>query len=197
MAGTPLQIMVGLGNPGPEYRLTRHNAGFWFVDALAHRHGGSSVRTRVTRARSRKVVVERHGTGAAEAADLHEPQRPVDPRADGLHTRRPAAVLVVHDELDLPCGVARLKLGGGHGGHNGLRDIIAHCGAEFWRLRLGVGHPATSHRSSTTCCSARAAGRARTPSSTHRCRSDSLVVLLRDGAAEGDEPPRIRTRLSE
>jgi PTH1 family peptidyl-tRNA hydrolase len=141
MAGTPLQIVVGLGNPGPEHRLTRHNAGFWFVDALAYRHGAEF------RAHSRY-----HGEIArcsVEGTDLVLLKPQTYMNRSGLSVRAlmdyvkaPAGqVLVVHDELDLPCGVARLKLGGGHGGHNGLRDTITHCGPDFWRLRLGIDHP--------------------------------------------------------
>jgi peptidyl-tRNA hydrolase, PTH1 family len=141
MTGTPLQIVVGLGNPGPEHRLTRHNAGFWFVDALAYRHGAQF------RAHSRY-----HGEIARVAVEgtelvLLKPNTYMNRsglavRALMDYVKAPVgAVLVVHDELDLPCGAARLKLGGGHGGHNGLRDTITHCGADFWRLRLGIGHP--------------------------------------------------------
>lgn len=141
MAGTPLQIIVGLGNPGPEHRLTRHNAGFWFVDALAQAHGGQF------RSHSRY-----HGEVCRVTLDGHElvllkPQTYMN--RSGLAVRAlldylkapVGELLVVHDELDLPPGTARFKLGGGHGGHNGLRDTITHCGADFWRLRLGIGHP--------------------------------------------------------
>jgi len=141
MAGTPLQIIVGLGNPGPEHRITRHNAGFWFVDALA---------------RSQSVQFRPHSRYQGEIAKvtlegqeliLLKPQTYMN--RSGLSVRAlidyvkapVGEVLVVHDELDLPPGVARFKLGGGHGGHNGLRDVITHCGPEFWRLRLGIGHP--------------------------------------------------------
>jgi PTH1 family peptidyl-tRNA hydrolase len=141
MAGTPLQIVVGLGNPGPEHRLTRHNAGFWFVDALAYRQGAEF------RSHSRY-----HGEIAkcrVEGVELMLLKPQTYMNRSGLSVRAlmdyvkapVAQVLVVHDELDLPCGVARLKLGGGHGGHNGLRDLITHCGADFWRMRLGIGHP--------------------------------------------------------
>jgi PTH1 family peptidyl-tRNA hydrolase len=141
MAGTPLQIVVGLGNPGPEHSLTRHNAGFWFVDALARSQGAQF------RAHSRyqgevcRVVVE------GRELTLLKPQTYMNRcglsiRALLDYVKAPVAeLLVVHDELDLPPGVARLKFGGGHGGHNGLRDTITHCGADFWRLRLGIGHP--------------------------------------------------------
>jgi PTH1 family peptidyl-tRNA hydrolase len=141
MAGTPLQIVVGLGNPGPEHRLTRHNAGFWFVDALAQSQGAQF------RAHSRyQGEVCRVNVGGCELM-LLKPLTYMN--RSGLAVRSlldylkapVAEMLVVHDELDLPPGIARFKLGGGHGGHNGLRDTIKHCGADFWRLRLGIGHP--------------------------------------------------------
>lgn len=141
MPGTPLQIVVGLGNPGPEHSLTRHNAGFWFVDALAR---ASSAQFR-PHARYQgevcRVVLE------GRELILLKPQTYMN--RSGLSVRAlldyvkapVGELLVVHDELDLPPGVARFKFGGGHGGHNGLRDTITHCGAEFWRLRIGIGHP--------------------------------------------------------
>jgi PTH1 family peptidyl-tRNA hydrolase len=141
MAGTPLQIVVGLGNPGPEHRLTRHNAGFWFVDALAYRHTAQFRPHSRYQGEIAKVTVE------GRELMLLKPQTYMNRsglsiRALMDYIKAPInEVLVVHDELDLPCGVARLKLGGGHGGHNGLRDTITHCGPDFWRLRLGIGHP--------------------------------------------------------
>ena len=141
MAGTPLSIIVGLGNPGPEHRLTRHNAGFWFVDALARAQGAQF------RAHARyQGEVARVSLGGHDLT-LLKPQTFMN--RSGLSVRalvdyskaKMSQVLVVHDELDLPPGTARLKFGGGHGGHNGLRDMITHCGADFWRLRLGIGHP--------------------------------------------------------
>jgi PTH1 family peptidyl-tRNA hydrolase len=141
MAGTPLAIVAGLGNPGPEHRFTRHNAGFWFVDALAHalgaqfrshaRYHGEICRVPLD---GRDVVLLKPQTYMNRSG--------LSVRALLDYLKAPAGeLLVVHDELDLPPGTARLKLGGGHGGHNGLRDTITHCGADFWRLRLGIGHP--------------------------------------------------------
>ena len=141
MSGTSLQVVVGLGNPGPEHRLTRHNAGFWFVDALAYRHGAQFRSHARYHGEIAKVVVE------GRELVLLKPQTYMNRsglsiRAMMDYIKAPSSeVLVVHDELDLPCGVARLKLGGGPGGHNGVRDTITHCGPDFWRLRLGVGHP--------------------------------------------------------
>ena len=141
MSGTPLKIIAGLGNPGPEHLLTRHNAGFWFVDALAARLGGR-FRSH-TRFQGEICRVPLHG----EEVTLLKPSTYMN--RSGLAIRAltdylkitPAETLVVHDELDLPVGEARFKLGGGHGGHNGLRDTTTHIGADFWRLRLGIGHP--------------------------------------------------------
>jgi PTH1 family peptidyl-tRNA hydrolase len=141
MAGTPLQIIAGLGNPGPEHRLSRHNAGFWFVDALARAQGAQF------RAHSRYHGEICRVTLEGQVLVLLKPQTYMNRsgiavRALVDYLKAPIAeLLVVHDDLDLPPGVARLKLGGGPGGHNGMRDVITHCGPDFWRLRLGIGHP--------------------------------------------------------
>ena len=137
-----IRLIVGLGNPGREYETTRHNTGYWWVDELA----------RLQNLRF-KNEAKFHGLTARGQLHGHEmlllkPQTfmNVSGRAVGalaqFYKIAPAEMLVVHDELDLPPGVARLKMGGGHGGHNGLKDIIAHLGSkDFWRLRLGIGHP--------------------------------------------------------
>ncbi len=137
-----IKLVVGLQNPGAAYARTRHNAGAWFVRALADQLGLSF--------RAHKTF---HGEVATAELDgntfylllpstwMNQSGRAV--RAVSQFYRIPPdAVLVAHDELDLPVGVARLKTGGGHGGHNGLRDLIAHAGGGgFHRLRLGIGHP--------------------------------------------------------
>jgi peptidyl-tRNA hydrolase, PTH1 family len=141
MAGLPLRIIVGLGNPGPEHQVTRHNAGFWFVDLLARRHGAEFRDYRKYSGEAARINI------SGQDLVLLKPTTYMN--RSGLAVRqlcdfyKVAAedVLVAHDELDLPVGTVRLKSGGGHGGHNGLRDIIAHIGETFWRLRLGVGHP--------------------------------------------------------
>lgn len=142
MAAVPIRLVVGLGNPGARYERTRHNAGWWFLDALLARHGGGSFHLE----RTLQSEVARLRMGCEELW-LAKPQSfmnhsgtPVGAIAR-FYRIEPAQILIVHDEIDLPPGVARLKQGGGHGGHNGLRDVIAHIGADFWRLRLGVGHP--------------------------------------------------------
>ena len=145
---TASQLIVGLGNPGPEYEQTRHNAGALFVERIANAqrvnltadrkyfgltakfsHQGKDVRLLIP-----TTYMNRSGQAVAALANFFRIP--------------PDAILVAHDELDLPPGVAKLKKGGGHGGHNGLRDIIAQLGnnQDFHRLRLGIGHPGDSSR---------------------------------------------------
>ena len=141
MAATPIKIIVGLGNPGPEHVLTRHNVGFWFVDALAARlEGRFRSHTRFHGDFCRVQLGGAEITLLKPTTFMNRSGLSIRALCDYLKVP-PAEVLVVHDELDLPVGEARFKLGGGHGGHNGLRDTITHIGAEFWRLRLGIGHP--------------------------------------------------------
>ncbi len=137
-----IRLVVGLGNPGREYEATRHNAGHWFVDALAAALGAAFVNEG-----------KFHGLVARAVGDVRllKPQTYMNlsGRAVGAIARffavAPADILVVHDELDLKPGEAKLKFGGGVAGHNGLRDIRAQLGtADFWRLRLGIGHPRES-----------------------------------------------------
>ena len=137
----PIRIIAGLGNPEDRYERTLHNAGFWFVDALARKYGGSFKHEKKFDADSCRVKM--HG----EDVWLVKPQsymnnsgQPIRGLLD-YYRLSVAELLVAHDEIDLPPGTVRLKEGGGHGGHNGLRDILRHCGADFLRLRLGVGHP--------------------------------------------------------
>ena len=142
----PIRIIAGLGNPEEKYERTLHNAGFWFVDALARKYGGSYRYEKKFDADFCRINL--HG----EDVWLVKPQsymnlsgQPIRGVLD-YYRLRPTELLVAHDEIDLPPGTVRLKAGGGHGGHNGLRDIIRHCGAEFLRLRLGVGHPGEKHK---------------------------------------------------
>lgn len=137
-----IELIVGLGNIGPQYADTRHNAGFWFVEELAQRGGG---------------VFRQEARFHGELAQLDVDGRPCRVLKPGTLMNRsgqsvgacarffklaPEQLVVVHDELDLPAGVVRLKFGGGHGGHNGLRDLVAHLGTrDFYRLRIGIGRP--------------------------------------------------------
>ncbi len=141
MAGEPLKLIVGLGNPGTEYARTRHNAGFQFVDELAARHGA------VFRSEPRhRAEVARARIGGAELW-LLKPMSYMNHSGDPVRSvttfyKVPLeSILVAYDELDFPAGIVRLKLGGGAAGHNGMRDVIAQMGDAFWRLRIGIGHP--------------------------------------------------------
>ncbi len=138
----PLRLLVGLGNPGSRYAQTRHNAGFWFADALASKLGASfrgsprffgelaelSVGTLALRLLKPTTYMNESGRSVAAVVNFFR--------------LAVEDVLIAHDEIDLPPGVVRLKRGGGHGGHNGLRDVIPALGSsDFVRLRIGVGHP--------------------------------------------------------
>jgi PTH1 family peptidyl-tRNA hydrolase len=136
-----IRIIAGLGNPEAKYERTLHNAGFWFVDALARKYGGDFRFDKKFGAEYCRINL--HG----DDVWLVKPQNymnmsggPVRAVLD-YYRLRVGDLLVAHDEIDLPPGTARLKDAGGHGGHNGIRDVIQHCGAEFLRLRIGVGHP--------------------------------------------------------
>ena len=140
-------MVVGLGNPGADYENPRHNAGALFVEALA-RSAGQTLRP------EKKY----HGLYARiqwQGLDLHLLNPTTFMNRSGLAIKaladffkiQPQQILIAHDELDLPPGTAKLKKGGGHGGHNGLRDTIAHLGTnDFQRLRIGIGHPGDSRR---------------------------------------------------
>ena len=137
-----IKLLVGLGNPGNEYEDTRHNAGFWWIDAVAR-----ELKVSLTPERSYHGLVART-TVKGQTVWLLEPQTfmNLSGKSVGALARffkiQPQEILVAHDELDISPGEAKLKLGGSHAGHNGLRDIHAQLGtADYWRLRLGVGHP--------------------------------------------------------
>jgi peptidyl-tRNA hydrolase, PTH1 family len=136
---TGIKLIVGLGNPGDKYTATRHNAGFWFVDLMAAQSNSKLALDAkmfgiVGKFDSDKWLLKpttfMNGSGKAVAALAN------------YYKISPAEVLVVHDELDLAAGSVKLKFGGGHGGHNGLKDIHAALGTpDYWRLRIGIGHP--------------------------------------------------------
>ena len=144
--GNQLDLIVGLGNPGPEYQTTRHNAGFWFVDLLAREHGGhfssdrklqsesAEIRISGQRIRLLKPMTFMNLSGQAVSAAVNYYKIPLE------------HVLVAYDELDLPPGRAQLKFDGGAAGHNGIGNVIEHLGPAFWRLRFGVGHPRDNER---------------------------------------------------
>ncbi len=147
MPDNNIQIIAGLGNPGNEYEKTRHNAGFWFIDQLVSKYNitlknESKFSAQLGRLNTASgsvwlikpsTFMNRSGQSIAQLARFYKIQ--------------PEQILVVHDELDLPPGVVKLKQGGGHGGHNGLRDSIAQLADKnFYRLRLGIGHPGSKEQ---------------------------------------------------
>lgn len=138
---TPIRLIVGLGNPGDSYADTRHNAGFWLVDLLAQRHGGTFRTERKFNAELATLDIEGNEVRLLKPKTWMNRSGQAVQAAAAYLKFAPENILVVHDDLDLPPGTARLKLGGGAGGHNGLKDVIAQLGPGFWRLRLGVGHP--------------------------------------------------------
>lgn len=137
-----IKLFVGLGNPGPEYEATRHNAGFWWIDALARELKATLVPDRSYYGLVARVNVQ------GQSVWLLEPQTFMNVSGKSVAALarffkiQPAEILVAHDELDIVPGQVKLKRGGSHAGHNGLRDIHAQLGsADYWRLRIGVGHP--------------------------------------------------------
>ena len=144
-----ISLIVGLGNPGKEYAQTRHNAGFWYVERLAEQYGitlkndpkfnglsgRGSIEGQDVRLLLPSTFMNRSGQSVVPFAKFY--QIPTE------------AMLIAHDELDMDPGIIRLKTGGGHGGHNGLRDIVPHTGPNFHRLRIGIGHPGSKDRVSS------------------------------------------------
>lgn len=137
-----IRLIVGLGNPGSDYIKTRHNAGFWFVDSLAQQLSVSFRFDRRFNAAETKIY------SSSKVIILLKPQTFMNQSGQSVgavamyYKLKPAQILVVHDELDLAAGDNRFNQGGGHGGHNGVRDVINHLGVkDFFRLRVGIGHP--------------------------------------------------------
>lgn len=172
-----LSMIAGLGNPEERYERTLHNAGFWFVDELVRRHDGQMRYEKRFDADVCKIRI------ADEDIWLVKPQSymnlsggPVRSLLD-YYRLNVSDLLVAHDEIDLPPGTVRLKMGGGHGGHNGLRDMIKHCSANFMRLRLGVGHPGDKDKV--------------TGYVLKRASSDTERALLANVAEAADVMPRL------
>jgi len=142
-----IKLITGLGNPGSQYQMTRHNAGFWFLDALASRLALSFKLDKKFQAETSRYQAN------GEDCWLCKPQTYMNESGTAIQAMQsyykvsPEETLIVHDEIDLPAGVVRFKTGGGHGGQNGLRDIIQRTGSNsFHRLRIGVGHPGSKDK---------------------------------------------------
>ena len=166
-----LSLIVGLGNPGKEYAQTRHNAGAWFVERLAEAYGIS------LKADPKFYGIS--GRGNIEGQDIRLLLPTTFMNASGksvvpfakFYQVAPETMLIAHDELDMNPGVIRLKTGGGHGGHNGLRDIVPHAGPNFHRLRIGIGHPGSKERVSGHVLS-------KAPSSEQNLMDDAIAHAL-------------------
>ena len=137
-----IKLIVGLGNPGAEYESTRHNIGFWWIDQICAQTNSK------LKAEAKFFGFSGRLNSYSEEAWLLKPTTFMNASGRSVaalakfYKISPESVLIVHDELDLPPGTVKLKMGGGHGGHNGLKDIAAQLGTtDFWRLRLGIGHP--------------------------------------------------------
>lgn len=133
-------LILGLGNPGAEYARTRHNVGFWVIDALAERHRFASFREKFGASWSKGTIAGAEVILAKPQTYMNRSGEPGQQLAQFFKAETPN-IVVVHDELDFEPGVLKVKLAGGHGGHNGLRSLIANVGDGFVRLRLGVGKP--------------------------------------------------------
>lgn len=136
-----IELIAGLGNPGSKYEQTRHNAGFWLVEEIARLKGAHFRPESKFSGEVCKVVLEGRDVWLLKPDTFMNRSGLAVQKLASFYKIPAENILVAHDELDLEPGTARLKSGGGHGGHNGLRDIIAHLGKEFHRLRIGVGHP--------------------------------------------------------
>lgn len=137
-----VKLVVGLGNPGSQYELTRHNAGFWFVDELARQYqAGFKPESKFFGAVAKIEIGSNQAWLLKPSTFMNRCGQSIQALAK-FYRITPDQILIAHDELDLPVGVARLKTSGGHGGHNGLRDTIAALGTkDFHRLRIGIDHP--------------------------------------------------------
>lgn len=141
----PLRLVVGLGNPGSQYAETRHNAGFWLVDELARQYQGHFRLDHKYHGETCRITIADRELGLLKPMTFMNRSGQAAAALARFHRIALSEILVIHDELDLPVGTIRLKQGGGPGGHNGLRDLIAQLGGNgFGRLRLGIGHPGDS-----------------------------------------------------
>ena len=182
MAGNDIKLIVGLGNPGAEYARTRHNAGFWLVDEVARRHGGTFRFEGKHQAELARVrIADQEIWLAKPMTFMNRSGGPVS-SVLGFYKLAPTQMLVAHDEIDLPSGTVRLKDAGGHGGHNGLRDLIAAQGDGFWRLRIGVGHPGNSKEVVDFVLTQAGKDEQRTIDDTIVAGADAIEELLRSGA---------------
>jgi len=136
-----IKLIIGLGNPGDKYSKTRHNAGFWFIDALANRYGTSFKTEAKFSGEVAKVNIEGESVWLLKPTTFMNRSGLAAHQIASFYKIPVGQILVAYDELDLSAGIVRLKKSGGHGGHNGLRDLHAQLGKDYSRLRFGIGHP--------------------------------------------------------
>lgn len=184
MSQSPIKLIVGLGNPGEQYLKTRHNAGFLFLDELCRQLGVSLKADKNCFGRSVKTAINGHDVRLLAPDTFMNLSGKSVVAACSYYKIELCEILVAHDELDLDTGIARLKLGGGHGGNNGLRDIIQKSASkEFARLRLGIGHPGVGRDVSGYVLKA--------PNKDEQAKLDTAIIeSLRviDMIAQGDFP---------
>jgi len=138
---TTIKLIIGLGNPGDKYSKTRHNAGFWFIDAIADKYAASFKTETKFSGEVAKANIEGQVVWLLKPSTFMNRSGLAAHQLSSFYKFKPEEILVAYDELDLPPGTVRLKKSGGHGGHNGLRDLHAQITKEYWRLRFGIGHP--------------------------------------------------------
>jgi peptidyl-tRNA hydrolase, PTH1 family len=183
MPGLAVKLIVGLGNPGRDYESSRHNAGFWVVEELARRHGGAFRAEPKFSAELARTRIGGHELWLVKPQDYMNNSGRVTAAVATFYKVEPAQLLVVHDELDLPPAEVRLKEGGGAGGHNGLKDLIAHLGEGFWRLRLGVGHPGNREQVTPWLLSRSSAAEREALEPGVRAAADIVPLVIEQGAA--------------
>ena len=182
---TPVRLLVGLGNPGSEYSQTRHNAGFWLIDELIRRLPNSQALSEDSKfhGRSGQLIIGDHSIRLLQPSTFMNRSGLSVAALANFYKIAPEAILVAHDELDIAPGTVRLKTGGGHGGHNGLRDIISSLGNQkyFGRLRIGIGHPGNAKQVSNFVLK-------KAPNTEQRWIEDSIDEVVRhiEAIVKGD-----------
>jgi len=179
--GQPIDLIVGLGNPDPEYLATRHNAGFWLVDALAAAQGARFGTNRKLDGDTAEITLAGQRVRLLKPMTyMNESGRAVG-KASAFFKIPADRILVVYDELDFPPGRVQLKFAGGHAGHNGMRSVIATIGPEFWRIRIGVGHPGEKSRVTGHVLKRAPAAEEERITESIRAAIEALPVLIEHG----------------
>jgi PTH1 family peptidyl-tRNA hydrolase len=196
MSGVPLKLIVGLGNPGAEYVRTRHNAGFWLADALARRLGGTFRSESRHQGELAKVRLGDNELWLLKPMSfMNRSGGPVHSVAN-FYKVPVESILVAYDDLDFSPGVIKLKQGGGAAGHNGIRDIAPQVGEQFWRLRIGIGHPGERAAVLNYVLGRPSAEETRLIEDAIDAGLDAVPVLISDGGAKAMQRLHSRNALS-